>query len=111
MLQNGFHRTLSNIQDGVSCKIVNIFQSIIIFTKSSILDVWQSSGYTSVYVDSGFALSDGKKSSRYVVNDSHSVLRYVSNKRSLIFRFVYGQIPSAVNIMNFDETRMPIPFL
>ena len=40
-------KTLSNIQDGGFCKIVNGFSFLTIFGKSSILDVWQDSEFTS----------------------------------------------------------------
>ena len=40
-------RTLSNIQDGVFCEIVNGFSFVTIFAKSSILDVSQDSEFAS----------------------------------------------------------------
>ena len=41
----GVLRSLSNIKDGTFCE--NGFESLTIFAKRSILDVWQGSEYTS----------------------------------------------------------------
>ena len=42
----GLFRALSNIQDGAFCEIVNR-KTLTIFTRNTILEVWQGSEYTS----------------------------------------------------------------
>ena len=54
ILLSGKFRTLSINLDGVFVKIVNSFQPLTIFTKSFILDIWQSSEYTCFYTNTTY---------------------------------------------------------